>query len=259
MTWLDAIPVPVLAVGIAVAFVGAVFAGYRLGELMQDRESESIEVSGAAVGSVLTLVGFLIAFTFSLAGSNFDERRQLVIDEANAINGTFANSDFLQEPHRTTIQDTLVDYAELRARFDEFEGSNSKLDEFIVRSEELHEILLDEGTAAVTDDPSPITATYVNSLSELIDIHNLRTDARWNRNPVPVFVTLFLLSLAAMVLVGYRRGLSSTTALPSAILIIFTYTLVFTVVIDLDRHTDGIFSVSQQPVVEVRDKLAPDG
>lgn len=96
---------------------------------------------------------------------------------------------------------------------------------------------------------------FMANLFELSDVHNLRTDIRWNRIPPPVFITLFVLSCFGMALLGHILGLTGNLAPLGTGLLVVTYAIVLTVVIDLDRHTSGIFSVSQQPVVEVRDNL----
>ena len=104
-------------------------------------------------------------------------------------------------------------------------------------------------------DPTPVVATFVNSLNNLIDIHEIRTDLRWNRIPPTIFLALAFLSILAMILAGYIRGLIDRPALVSTLLLIITYVSVFTLVIDLDRPGSGIFAVSQQPMVELRDSL----
>ena len=89
----------------------------------------------------------------------------------------------------------------------------------------------------------------------MIDINNTRTDLRWNRIPPMVFLALAFLSILAMILVGYIRGLIDRVSPLSILILVITYVTVFTLVIDLDRHTDGMFSVNQQPMIELRDSL----
>lgn len=56
----------------------------HLRRLTQHSE-ESLAGFGVVEGAVFALGGLLIAFTFSGAASRFDTRRQLVLEEANAI------------------------------------------------------------------------------------------------------------------------------------------------------------------------------
>ncbi len=256
---LDAIPVWAVFAGLLFIFLGSVWVGFRFGQWRRRRADKSAEkqaaVSGAALAAMLTLSGFLLVFTFSLAGKHFDTRRQLVIDDANVIEITFAGTELLQEPHRSNIQRLLIDYVDFRPTIEQYEHTATKLDEFVQRSEQMQKQMLVEGSAAANLDPTPVVATFVNSLNNLIKINNLRTDLRWNRIPPMIFVVLAFLSTQAMILVGYVRGLSGRAALLSILLLAITYVTVFTLVIDLDRPAQGIFFVSQQPMIELRDSL----
>ncbi len=52
------------------------------------------------VGAILGLAGFLLAFTYSIAGSQFDSRRLLMIQDANAIGTAFLKMSAADEyPH----------------------------------------------------------------------------------------------------------------------------------------------------------------
>jgi hypothetical protein len=49
------------------------------------------------VGATLGLLAFILAFTFGLASSRFDNRRQLLLDEANALGTTYLRAGMLPE------------------------------------------------------------------------------------------------------------------------------------------------------------------
>ena len=255
----DGIPEWAVFVGLLLIFSSTVWMGFKFGQWRR-RHAETLaekeaQVTGTASAAMLTLIGFLLGFTFSMAGSHFDARRQLVIQDANVIDGTFVGTEFLQQPYRSNIQRILIDYVEFRPDINMYERSTTQFDDFIRRSEGLHAQLLVEGIAAAKLDPTPLVASFVNSLNRLIDIHNVRTDLRWNRIPPMVFVSLAFLSALAMLLVGYVRGLNNSIAVLSVILMVITYVTVFTLIVDLDRHSEGIFFVSQQPMIELRESL----
>ena len=255
----DAIPIPLVFLGLFALLYGTVRVGFSLGQRNLQRaesaEAMQAELSGASLAGILTLTGFLIAFTFSLAGSHFDSRRQLVIDHANAIGGAYFGTDLLQEPYRSNLRETLIEYVELQARRDDFEQDQDSFDEFVAEAEALHLAILQDGNAAANADPTSVVATFVITMNNLIDVHGVRTDLRWNRIPPAVFIALVILSVLGTFLVGYIRGVNSRPAVMATTLAVLTYAIVFTMVIDLDRHTRGIFSVSQQPIIELRDSL----
>ncbi len=258
VTPLDDNPMWAIAVGLTVVFVGAAFVGYALGNRHRIKVDGDIETDRsrtvAAEAAMLTLTGFLIAFSYGAAGDHFGDRRQLVIDDAQAIAGTYTDAELIPEPYRSSVQSSLVEYAELRTDFGSVEGTED-FDAFVQRSGQLQDQIVEAGVAGAQADPTPLAAAFINSLDELVDIDDTRTNLRFNRIPPGVFEVLVFLAALAMVLVGYVRGLDRRPALLSAALLIVTYTTVFVLVIDLDRPTQGIFSVSQQPMIDVSEFL----
>ena len=114
MMALDSVPIWCVTLLIVGALSISVEIGYRVGLLRQRRcPDEKEQVVGTMVGATLGLLAFLLAFTFGLAASRFEEKRTLVLKEANAIGTTYLRSELL--PSSTTaIQQELRDYVEDR-------------------------------------------------------------------------------------------------------------------------------------------------
>ena len=91
-------------------------AGWRLGNYRQcsHREEKKAPVS-AATGSILGLLAFLLAFTFGMAATRFDTRKQIVLQEANAIGTTYLRVDFLPEQFQEEARQLLREYAVIRS------------------------------------------------------------------------------------------------------------------------------------------------
>jgi hypothetical protein len=72
---------------------------------------------GAVVGVVFSLLGLLLAFTFSGAASRFDARKQLVVQEVNTLSKTYYLLDLIPEPIQTKLKESFRHYldAELQA------------------------------------------------------------------------------------------------------------------------------------------------
>src|ERR1700720_2050864 len=79
-------------------------AGFRRGRVIRGgledpATSELTSLQGAMVG----LLALLLAFSFAMAESRFETRRQLVLEEANAIGTTYLRSHALAEPYQTKV------------------------------------------------------------------------------------------------------------------------------------------------------------
>ena len=95
---IDALPLWGLFIAILGVVLISVECGYRLGKFrLSRREQEKEAPVGTMVGATLGLLAFILAFTFGLASSRFDNRRQLLLDEANALGTTYLRAGMLPE------------------------------------------------------------------------------------------------------------------------------------------------------------------
>src|SRR5262249_17979012 len=111
--------------------------GYQLARRRGRPEDEKENPIISMVGATIGLLAFMLAFTFGLAWSRFDDRRQAVLDEANAIRTAYLRTAMLPEPMRTDTGNLLREYVDVR-----LEGANAgKADQAVLKSEELQGLL----------------------------------------------------------------------------------------------------------------------
>lgn len=80
---IDAIPLGLLIGCIALGVIAAIEMGYRIGRYRARMSSHEVEAPvGTMVGATLGLLAFILAFTFGLAATQFQERREMVVEEA---------------------------------------------------------------------------------------------------------------------------------------------------------------------------------
>ena len=193
---------------------------------------------GAMVGSVLGLLAFMLAFTFSMAASRFDARRQVVLEEANAIGTAYLRARLLPEPQRAEVAKLLREYVDVRVRG----VQEGKVAEAVARSEEMHEQLWSRATAAAEKNPGSImTGLFIQSLNEVIDLHakQVLIGVR-SRIPISIWGGLFALAIGGMVSMGYQAGLSATRRSPAMLLLVLAFAGVLFLIGDLDRPYEGL-------------------
>jgi hypothetical protein len=111
---LDALPLWGVFIAILLVVLVSVECGYRLGKHRRNRhEAEKETPVGAMVGATLGLLAFILAFTFGLAAARFDTRRQVLLDEANAIGTTYLRACMLPD-RRDGIEPLLREYVDTR-------------------------------------------------------------------------------------------------------------------------------------------------
>jgi hypothetical protein len=178
---LDALPLWGLFMATLLLVLLSVEGGYRLGKYRRSRSEEEKEAPvGAMAGATLGLLAFMLAFTFGLAAARFDTRRQLLLDEANAIGTTYLRAGMLPD-RRENIRALLRDYVD--ARLEAVRSGN--VTEGIRRSEHLQGQLWAQAVALGENNPTSIVVgLFVQSLNEVIDLHAKRVTAGL-RNRIP--------------------------------------------------------------------------
>lgn len=249
------IPEWLVFAGSVAAFLAAAEGGYRIGERVRRRAGSSeVPEMGTTVGGLLALLGLLLAFTFGMAGERFDRRKTLVVEEANAIGTAWLRTDLVPEPERTQARDALRQYAQARLDAVDF----SKRDAALARSEQLHGTLWASTVAAAAASPTPTVALFVSAVNEVIDMHARRVTAAM-RNPIPpaIFSTLYAVAILVLGVLGYARGLTGDRSAVATAILSLVLGVVIVLILDLDRPYEGLLTVSQQAIQEVRAMMGP--
>ena len=181
----------------------------------------------------LHVLGVSVSSITSVSASNrIETRREAVLEEANAIGTTYLRARLLPDPHRTEVAKLLREYVAVRLSASE----DSKLEEVIARSEALREQLWSHATAVAEEAPNPITALFVQSLNEVIDVHAKRVQVGLrSRIPMSIWCGLFGLAFVGMAAIGYQAGLSDTRRSPAMLLLVLAFAGVLFLTADLDR------------------------
>ena len=229
-------------------------AGYQLGKRQRERAEQGKEGNvGALVGSTLALLAFLLVFLTGIASGRFDNRRELVIQEANAVGTTYLRAGYLAEPHRTEIRQLLSEYVDVRL---EAAVDDAKLPAARVRSEEIHTELWAHAETLARDNPNDVfKAIFVESLNDVIDIHTERIVAVTNRVPVNICLAIYFVAGLTMAIVGYQNGLTGERNLIALVALILVFSAVILLIVDLDRPQEGLLTVSQQALIDLQAQL----
>ena len=130
------------------------------------------------------------------------------------------------------------------------------MDEAVIRSEELHELLWVQAIQAAEKQPGPITSLYVQSLNETIDMHSVRVHAGLrSRIPTVIWIGLLALAMLSMASVGYQSGLSATRRSPAMTGMVLAFAGVLLLIADLDRSQDGFLRVTQHALIDLQTSM----
>jgi hypothetical protein len=247
-----------LIVTIVIAlFLSAIEIGFRLGRRGQSKGNEPTrsQVNTLQAAS-LGMLALLLGFTFSMALTRFDTRKQLVLDEANAIGTTFLRAQLLPDPVRKEVSDLLRRYVDVRLEFYQAGINQRKLQKVDDETEKLHKALWAYAIAMGGQDPRAIpTGLFIQSLNEVIDLHAKRVTAMENHVPESIFILLLIVAILSLGLVGYGTGIGKDRNLLPTMISVILIASVILLIMDLDRPRRGLITVSQQSMVDLRENL----
>jgi Protein of unknown function (DUF4239) len=247
--WLYGLDILVFCPVTIILVAGSAELGNWIGLRFRQANSANTDFN-TVVAAVLGLLALLIAFSFSMAEARYDKRRDLVLEEANAISSTANFALMLPEPAQEPILKLLRDYAAVRVALGV--GSDpSKMEQDIARSLDLQVRLWRQAEVLTAANPQSLAAyRFVGSLDEMNNIHERRVTALRNRVPVAVMCMLVGMAMVAMAFTGYNEGVIGVRRRLINLILSITVTLLIMLIVDLDRPYRGSIQVSVQALVD---------
>lgn len=203
----------------ALPFAAAMFAGMlicleigrRVGLLHVARDPKLLFGRSSVDSAVFALYGLLLAFTFSGAPARLDTRKQLIAQEANAIETAYLRVDLLPASEQPAMREQFRNY--LESRLDVYRTpvtDREAINAALAKSEQVQKQIWTQAVAASRlPDPHPeMGRLLLPALNEMFDITTTRTMAANIHPPAIIFALLFLLALVCSTLAGYGMAVS---------------------------------------------------
>ncbi len=234
--------------------------GYRLGRrAFRRRTADETSRSGIGfiVGGILGLLAFLLGITLSLAESRHDERRGVVLAEANAIGTAWLRAGVIGGEEGLRMQRLVADYAEVRiavyrdirtrADAERLDGETARL------QAQLWEIAGGVARAA----PTPVSALMLSALNEMFDLATTQRRFFTERVPPHILRLLLWTSILAVGAMGYHFGSTGfrQTAMSTILLVLWASALVL--IVDINRPRQGTVTISYAPIAWTLESFGP--
>jgi hypothetical protein len=233
---------------------GATEVGYRGGLRRRNTSGFDNEAQvNAMTGAHLGLLAFVLAFSFNMAAGHFDARKQVILDEANAIESAYLRTILVGGPHAEQLRALLIEYAKLRGNT----SNEANVVETIKHSEMLFEEMWQQATGLVlADNITAMHSLLIQSLNSIYDIHQERLYAGVrNRIPTTIWLALYVVLVLSMTGMGFNSGIKgSRTPLPSAALAL-SFSMIFFLIADLDRPKAGLLLSDQSILQQLSERL----
>jgi hypothetical protein len=244
------------AVGIAaVFFIGALISlnyGRRLGlQYRKHTNGESTAGLAPVEGAIFGLMGLLLAFTISGALQRFDDRRQLVLQEATAVTAAYDRLGLFGGDAARELKGKLEDY--VRARVGLYRMRHDfllwhRMEDFS-REQQNQLVQLKDGlwNAAVAacpkSDYQPACSLALPALNSVFEVARLRAGAAEKHPPQIIYAMLFGLGLGCSLLAGFGMAASAARSWMHMILFAGTLTVALYIVTDMEYPRLGLIRI----------------
>lgn len=221
--------------GLIISYV----VGTRIGVWRRARAKESHETASFVTNGMLGLLAFTLGLTIAMAQGRYDDRRRIVLNEANAIGTAWLRAGGLGHPRATEIARLLEEYITLRVTFVQADFGSPDIARMNAETNRLQGVIWGHAAAIGRERADPLVAALNASLNETFD---LATTMRWAfAAPLPgeLIFLLFGMSILAISSMGFQFGVTGTGNPILALLLLSAWTASMLVVADLSAGRLG--------------------
>jgi hypothetical protein len=230
-------PFAVFAIAV-IAQWGAAFVGDLLRRSLRPLKKDEREDFDTVLTATLTLLALIIGFSFSMAVTRYDQRKNYEAVEANAIGTEYLRADLLPANAAASVREFLKAYVEQRVNF--YNSNGQARQDASVDPAKMQEEIWSSVVGAAGAQPNPLLALAVSGMN---DVFNSQADTRaaWlNRIPTGAWALMLLIAIFSNLLLGYRERSSGRLAL---LVLPVIASIAFFLIADIDSPYVGVISV----------------
>jgi hypothetical protein len=198
--------------------------------------------SGVLGGAILTLLFFIIGFTFSMAINRYDLRKNFEQAEALAIGTAYSRADLLTSADAMKVQTLLKRYLDQRILFYSTRSSG-RASEITAGTVRLQAELWSTVRPAIAAIPAPLMGLLVTGMNDVVNSQRSSQAAWLNRIPVAAWVLIATISIGCCWLIGYRARRRDWLAF---MLVPVAVSICLFLIADIDSPRGGVILVTPQ-------------
>lgn len=230
--------------------------GFRRGVRKRDSKAAFRSLMSGTGGAMLGLLGLLLGFSLAMAVSRWDARREVIVNEANAIGTLWLRAGLLEEPLRGDLRDALREYTDTRIVLGGARGNREVLRAARSKSESLHTSIwsvIERGNQP--DRSNAVLSSLINAANEVIDIHELRLASIENFLPAPLLLLLFAVAAVSMGFLAWSFGAANQGGRKAIVALCLLIGAVLLVIMDVNRPQRGRIEVGIESLERVGETM----
>jgi hypothetical protein len=205
------------------------------------KEDERVEGS-RLVGPILTLLFFILGFSFMMAIARYDLRKNCEQAEANAIRTEHSRADLLTPADAAKVQALLKRYLDQRILF-YTTRSPGRASEITADTVRLQTELWSAIRPAIAAVPPPLMGVLVTGMDDVINSQRSSQAAWLNRVPVGAWLLMIIIGIGSCWLIGLRALRTDWLAF---MIVPLAVSVCFFLIADLDSPRGGVIHIAPQ-------------
>lgn len=250
MTRILNVPLVVFASSL-VALWGSVQIGIVVRRLRPVQDDEKDDLS-LVINASLTLMALIIGFSFSMAVSRYDQRKNYEEEEANAIGTEYFRAGLLPAGDAALLRFQLRKYLGLRIAFYRA-GDGSELRRINTDTAQLQTEMWHSVETPARAQETPLRTLVASGMNDVLNSQGYTQAAWWNRIPVAAWGLLGFIAIGCNLLVGYGAHGGVKAGLLIVLPLIISTS--FLLIADIDCPYHGLIHVAPQNLVSLSESL----
>ena len=245
--------------GIACTALLAFEIGLKVGKWRSRQANPESEVAARVITTgVLSMLAFVVGFTFRLGTDHFDSRNQALHNEAISIGTAYHRADLLAEPERTKLRNLLREYVELRLQGSRAANPHQVIARLRLLQEQMWTQAIAAGKQANGGSPPGLV---IQPLSDVIDINGERVLTNMqSRISSGIWAILCGITIVTLAAAGYFSGLTGTRRRSlAAVAYASVFAGMMVMIADVDVPRFGHFQESNQPLIDLQARITRSG
>src|SRR5215472_2876212 len=242
----------VFALSLAVLWLSAQIGAYFHRIRRQPEEAEHEDL-GVILAATLTLLGLIIGFSFSMALTRYDERKNYEAEEANAIGTEYLRAGLLPGADAAKVRRLLRSYVDQRVLF--YTTRNARrLEQINTSTAQLQAELWSVVQAAAAAQPTITVSLAVSGMNDVLNSQGYTQAAWWNRIPGAAWALMGAMSICCTLLLGYNSRGAKREGMWFFLLPLIV-SIAFFLIADMDSPRGGLIRVHPQNLESVSRSL----
>lgn len=223
--------------------LASIWTGYKLGLKKTKTDNKNSEISSALLG----LLALILGFTFAMAGSRYENRRENLIDEANCIGTAILRSDIYPDSLKNEFKKDFRLYLNSRKDYYLLDNNEAKLTASLKQSAAVSDRLWNRAAYYAKDKDYFIQSNMMlPALNQMFDSASKSNMVLNSKVPETIVYLLFAFSIVISFFIGYNSGLEKKINPKFITGFCFLICIVIFITLDLDRPRRGLIKLDTE-------------